>query len=73
MQRFNKLKMNLIERKDRLELAIAQATADEQYGEAVALTAKYEEVTSILHDMCKMKMEMDIPVVKERSKLRLVR
>lgn len=69
MQRFNKLKINLIERKDQLELAICQASDEEDYGEASRLIAKYEEVTEILHQMCCS------PVVKTytQRKLRLVR
>ena len=72
MDRFNKLKMTLIERKDALEQAIAQAMSTDQYGETVALIAKYEEVSDILHDMCKMKMD-NLPVMEEKKKLRLVR
>ena len=73
MHRFNKLRIGLIERKDQLESAICQASDDEDYSEARNLIAKYEEITEILNQMCRIKEDLSISSVSKPIKLRLVR
>ena len=57
MQRFNQLKLNLIERKDFLERRISKAIGEGKNSDAALIIARYEELSEILRDMCDMPME----------------
>ena len=56
MQKFNELKLNLIQRQDTLEKMICQTQLKQQYGESALLVVKCDEVKNFLRQMCNIRV-----------------